>query len=54
MITALLILIGLAMIAGGFWSMDSHDGIGNRFCAEVVTVYSGLGVIGAAFAGAII
>ena len=48
MIAALLILIGIAMIAGGFWSMDSHDGIGNRFCAEVVTVYSGLAVIGAA------
>ena len=54
MITALLILMGLAMVAGGFWSMDSHDGIGNRFCAEVVTVYSGLAVIGAAVAGAII
>lgn len=54
MIAVLLILIGIAMIAGGFWSMDSHDGIGNRFCAEVVTVYSGLGVIGAAFVRAII
>ena len=42
------------MVVGGFWSMDSHDGIGNRFCAEVVTVYSGLGVIGAAFVRAII
>ena len=49
MITALLILIGLAMIAGGFWSMSRHEGIGNRFCAEVVTVYSGLAVIGTAF-----
>ena len=54
MITALLILIGLAMIASGFWSMSRHEGIGNRFCAEVVTVYSGLGVIGAAFVRAII
>lgn len=47
MITALLIILGVAMIAGGFWSMSRHEGIGNRFCAEVVTVYSGIAVIGA-------
>ena len=52
--TALLIILGVAMIAGGFWSMSRHEGIGNRFCAEVVTVYSGLGVIWTALVRAII
>ncbi len=54
MITALLILIGLAMIAGGFWSMSRHEGIDGRFCAEVTTVYLGVAVIAAAIVGAII
>ena len=54
MIAAILILAGIAMTTGGFWSMSQHEGIGNRFCAEVVTVYSELAVMGAAFVRAII
>ena len=49
MITALLILIGLAMVAGGFWSMFKNDDINNRFCIEVAVAFFGIAVIGAAF-----
>lgn len=54
MITAILILIGLAMVIGGFWSMFKNDDINNRFCIEVAVAFSGIAVIGAAIVRAII
>ena len=47
MITALLIIIGLSMIAGGFYSMFKNDDVNNRFCIEVAVAFSGIAVIGA-------
>lgn len=54
MITALFIFIGIAMIAGGFWSMSRHEEIDKRFCIEVTVTFSGIAVIGAAIVRAII
>ena len=48
MITALLIFIGLSMIAGGFYSMFKNDDVNKRFCIEVTVAFSGIAVIGAA------
>ena len=54
MITALLILIGLAMIAGGFWSMSRHEGIDGRFTPRLQPFIWALRVIAAAIVRAII
>lgn len=45
--TALLIFIGLSMIAGGFYSMFKNDDINKRFCIEVTVAFSGIAVVGA-------
>ena len=55
MITAILILLGLAMFALGFWSMSQNDeDINRRFCAEVTAAFVGMAIIGAAIVRAII
>ena len=54
MITALLIFIGIAMIAGGFYSMSRHEEINERFYAETAVAFFGIAVIGAAFVRVII
>lgn len=47
MLAATLVMLGCAMIGGGFWSMWQHETIGIRFTTEIVTVYAGQAAIGA-------